>query len=313
MAAIKSIGCYVPETRLDNVARAARFGRDAAFVQDKLGPLRVARKAADEETSDLAYRAVQNIKAADFDPAKVDGLIVCTQNPDGRGLPHTSAILQAKLGLPTSCAAFDIGLGCSGFVYGLAIARSLMETYGLRNVLLVTSDPYSKIVDDDDLDTALLFGDAAAATWIVQEPGSHLVIGGAKFATDGAGAEHLKINDAGHLVMHGREIFNFTAVAVPKQIRELLADGGLDIADVDSFVLHQGSRYIVRTIQQRLGAPPENVPIALTDYGNAVSSSIPLILAGMLDDPGKKRVVLSGFGVGLSMASMILERHTDGR
>lgn len=308
MAAIKSIGCYIPETRLDNIARAARFGRDETFVQDKLGPVRVARKAADEDTSDLARRAVQNIKAADFDLGQVDGLIVCTQNPDGRGLPHTAAILQAKLGIPTTCAAFDVGLGCSGFVYGLAIARSLMATYGLRNVLLVTSDPYSKIIDDDDLDTALLFGDAAAATWLVADPHAHLQVGAAKFATDGSGAEHLKINDAGHLVMHGREIFNFTAVAVPKQIRELLAGAGVEVADVDRFVLHQGSRYIVRTIQQRLGAPVEKVPIALTEYGNAVSSSIPLILADLLDDPSVKRVVLSGFGVGLSMASMILER-----
>src|SRR6185369_16956517 len=117
MPAIRAIGCYIPETRLDNVARAARFDRDAAFVTDKLGPLRVARKGADEDTSDLAARAVAAIK--DFDPAGVDGLIVCTQNPDGHGLPHTSAILQAKLGLPTTCAAFDIGLGCSGYVYGL--------------------------------------------------------------------------------------------------------------------------------------------------------------------------------------------------
>jgi 3-oxoacyl-[acyl-carrier-protein] synthase-3 len=304
MPAIKAIGCYIPETRLDNVERAAKFGRDAAFVADKLGPLRVARKAADEDTSDLAVRAVQAIQG--FDPVTVDGLIVCTQNPDGHGLPHTSAILQARLGLPTTCAAFDIGLGCSGYVYGLAIARSLMETYGLKSVLLVTSDPYSKIVDDEDLDTALLFGDAAAATWITVGPG--LAIGPARFATDGAGADHLKVNAAGHLVMHGREIFNFTARAVPEQIAALLADAGLDKAEVDSFLLHQGSRYIVRTIQQRLGVAPEKVPIGLTDYGNAVSSSIPLILAGMLDDTAQKRIVLSGFGVGLSMASMILER-----
>lgn len=305
MPAIKAIGCYIPETRLDNVARAARFGRDAAFVADKLGPVRVARKAADEDTSDLAAKAVEAIPG--FDPASVDGLIVCTQNPDGHGLPHTSAILQARLGLPTTTAAFDIGLGCSGYVYGLAIARSLMETYGLKSVLLVTSDPYSKIVDDEDLDTALLFGDAAAATWITDGPG--LAIGPAKFATDGGGADHLKVNEAGHLVMHGREIFNFTAKAVPEQIGALLAEAGIDKADVDSFVLHQGSRYIVRTIQQRLGAPPEKVPVGLTDYGNAVSSSIPLILADMLDDKAQKRIVLSGFGVGLSMASMILERN----
>lgn len=305
MPAIKAIGCYIPESRLDNVERAARFGRDAGFVAEKLGPIRVARKAADEDTSDLAFKAVQAIRG--FDPATVDGLILCTQNPDGHGLPHTSAVLQARLGLPTTCAAFDIGLGCSGYVYGLAIARSLMETYGLKSVLLVTADPYSKIVDDDDLDTALLFGDAAAATWITDGPG--LAIGPAKFATDGGGAEHLKVNEAGRLVMHGREIFNFTAKAVPEQIGALLAQAGVDKAEVDSFVLHQGSRYIVRTIQQRLGVAAEKVPVGLTDYGNAVSSSIPLILADMLDDDAQKRIVLSGFGVGLSMASMILERN----
>lgn len=306
---IRAIGVYLPSARIDNLDRAAGFGASEAFVREKLGPLQLAIKAPEEETSDLAVQAVRNIDAPDFDLAAVDGLIVCTQNPDGHGLPHTSAIVHAKLGLSGECAAFDISLGCSGFVYGLALARSFAQTYGLRNVLLVTADPYSKVVEAGDRETAMLFGDGATATWLARHGGGgEWAIGPAKFATSGKGARYLHVNDEGHLRMKGREIFTFAAVEAPKQIDALLVQEGLGRGDIDCYLLHQGSRYIVDTIRDRMGLAPDRVPVELTDYGNTISSSIPMLLANRLSDPDLRKLVLCGFGVGLSMASMILER-----
>lgn len=307
---IKSIGCYLPERRLDNIVRAAQFGLGETFVREKLGPIWLTRKETGQDTSDLAEMAVRNIDEPGFNLQRIDGLIVCTQNPDGRGLPHTSAVLHAKLGLAKNCAAFDISLGCSGFVYGLAIANSFGAGHGLRNVLLITSDPYSKIIDDSDRETALLFGDAAAATWLSADAldGSGFSVGLANFGTDGSGAQSLYVDPGGRIRMNGRSVFSFAAIEVPRQINELLNRADLTTAEVDRFVLHQGSRYILDAIQQRLKVPSAKVPLGLETQGNTVSSSIPLLLAELVKDQAVRRVVISGFGVGLSWASMILER-----
>jgi 3-oxoacyl-[acyl-carrier-protein] synthase-3 len=310
---IKDIAAALAKNRIDNVAQAAQFGRDENFVREKLGPLKLARKGHQEDTSDLACRAVRSIGHHDFDLQDVDGRIVCTQIPDGHGLPHTSAIVHGALGLKKACAAFDIGLGCSGYVYSLATARGMMESYGLRSVLVVTSDPYSKIINPADMETALLFGDGATATWLVSGAGADeelFAIGHARFATDGSKSDHLRVGKDGFLHMKGREIFTFAAVSVPEQILALLAEAGHREESVDQFILHQGSRYIVETICARLRLPAEKVPIDLGGYGNTISSSIPMILARSLDNRQLKRIVVSGFGVGLSIATMILERGT---
>ena len=308
-AAVLQVAGYVPQGRLDNLRRAAELGFSETFLEQKIGALQLARKAEGEETSDMAVAAVRALELKGVDLDDVDLLVVCTQNPDGQGLPHCSALVHAKLNLPKNCGAFDISLGCSGYVYGLAVVDGLLRSGRCNKAIFVTADPYSKIINPEDQNTSLLFGDAATATLIapLAEAGrSALRIGPSKLASFGTGWEALKVDDTGWLSMNGRAVFNFAAVEATKQIENLLAQAHLDKEAIRCFLLHQGSRYIVETIAKRLGVSADKVPIDLTDYGNTVSSSIPLLLEKAMDEPGSGPIMISGFGVGLSYASMIL-------
>ena len=309
MIGIRSIACYVPPDSLSNYERRDEFDLTDDFIVGKLGVERVSRKASSEDTSDLCLKAFAALqKKVEVGAAEIDCLIVCTQNPDGHGIPHTSAIVHGAIGASDRCAAFDISLGCSGYVYSLAVAKSFMEAYGLRRGLLFTADPYSKILDPSDKNTVLLFGDAATVTLL--EAGTDAVWIPKRFMFSTRGQEGGALNnDTGKLEMNGRAVFNFSATAVPIQIRELLHAEGIGPDAVDKFLFHQGSRYIVDTLVKRLGLPLEKVPTNLGPQGNTVSSSIPLLLEPLLRDHRLSRLVLSGFGVGLSWASCLLQRR----
>ncbi|MCX2887324.1 MULTISPECIES: ketoacyl-ACP synthase III [Pseudomonas] len=309
MIGIKSIASYVPSAGLDNYAQGAKFGKDDAFILGKIGSAFLPRKDDDQETSDLCVEAVKNLFANNpqLNPDSIDALIVVTQNGDEEGLPHTSAIVQSKLGLPTTIAAFDISLGCSGYVYGLYAMKGFMEAAGLKNGLLITADPYSKIVDPEDRNTTMLFGDAATATWMGEDPA--WVLGKSKFGTDGSGAPHLKVSD-GTFFMNGRQVFNFALVKVPAHLQELLGDSNLQASDIDAFCIHQGSAAIVDAVARRFDEEqPEKFVKDMVETGNTVSSSIALLLEKHMFDSSWNRVAISGFGVGLSWGSAIIERR----
>ncbi|MFK3816880.1 ketoacyl-ACP synthase III [Pseudomonas sp. NPDC089407] len=309
MIGIKSIASYVPSAGLDNYAQGAKFGKDDAFILGKIGSAFLPRKDDDQETSDLCVEAVKNLFANNpqLNPDSIDALIVVTQNGDEEGLPHTSAIVQSKLGLPTTIAAFDISLGCSGYVYGLYAMKGFMEAAGLKNGLLITADPYSKIVDPEDRNTTMLFGDAATATWMGEDPS--WVLGKSKFGTDGSGAPHLKVSD-GTFFMNGRQVFNFALLKVPAHLQELLADSNLQPGDIDAFCIHQGSAAIVDAVARRFDEEqPEKFVKDMVETGNTVSSSIALLLEKHMFDSSWNRVAISGFGVGLSWGSAIIERR----
>lgn len=305
MIGIQAIGRYIPEGRIDNRQRMTAFEVDEAFLNDKTGMVRVAIKAEDEETSDLCCRAFADLQAKTaIRNEDIDCIVVCTQNPDRQGLPHTSAIVHAKLGLADSCAAFDISLGCSGFVYGLSIIQSFMQVNGFKRGILFTADPYSAIVDPQDKNTSLLFGDAATATLMSHSPIWH--IGKCAFGSQGSASSSIQVDgDSRRLTMNGRAVFSFSATVVPKNINQMLSNNQLSVDDVDVFVLHQGSKYIVDTIRSKLGIAASKVPFMASDYGNTVSSSIPLIL-GDPALPSSRNIVIAGFGVGLSWASTVL-------
>jgi 3-oxoacyl-[acyl-carrier-protein] synthase-3 len=305
MIGLARIAYHIPDERVDNLELARTLGATEALVRDKIGFLRAARKPAASETSDLAIEAVRKVLAdACMNAAELQLLVVVTQNPDGRGLPHTSAVLHGKLDLPSACAAFDISLGCSGFVYGIATAAALMEASGLKRGILVTADPYSKVVDPGDRDTALLFGDGAAAALLTDDPVWR--IGHCDFGTQGQQRENLMVGPEGRLRMNGRGVFNFSATEVPASIQRTLARNELALGDVDRFILHQGSRYLVETIAKRLGIA-DRTEICAQDYGNLVSSSVPVAFAERVRE-GDRRVLLSGFGVGLSWATTVVTR-----
>lgn len=305
MIGVQNIGCYIPEGRISNFERKEQFSIDDNFIENKIGVRQVSRKSADEETSDLCVKAFESLQTrSGIDRADVEALVVVTQNPD-KNIPHTSAIVHDKLDLSESCACFDISLGCSGFVYALNILEALMKAQGMKKGVLITCDPYSKVVDSNDKNTTLLFGDAAAATLISDTP--VFVSGATTFGTTGKGRGHLEISDRGYLHMNGRAVFNFAAKTIPEDLRLMAEKNRIRLEEIDRFLLHQGSKIIVETIANKLGIDMAKVPYRIQDTGNTIGSTIPLLLQEELDSSANL-IAISGFGVGLSWASSLLYR-----
>ena len=304
---IREVASYVPEMRKSTLQLGGEFGYGVDFLEGKLGTSELAVKGPDEQSSDLCVKAAGSLAAKGIDLEDVGLLVVCTQTPDGHGIPHTSAVVHGKLNLPDECACFDISLGCSGYVYGLSVVSAFMEANQIKRGLFFTSDPYSAIVDPADQATALLFGDAATVT-LLELGGEGWQLTQSLFATRGKGGDAIN-NVSGKLSMDGRAVFNFALTAVPKQINQLMSRLGLTLDDVDRVVLHQGSRYIVDKLRERMKLPEAKVPVQLAGLGNTVSSAIPLTLEAVFAKDGDlNRVLISGFGVGLSYATGLLER-----
>lgn len=317
MSAIRAIGTYLPERVLGNDELIERFEWDRAFLEEKLGIFERRIAAEGEGAADMAVAAAEDLfaKCPDLRRDEVQLLILVTQNPD-YGLPHTSALVQDRLGLATTTACFDIGLGCSGFVYGLAVVRGMLETLGLDNALLVTSDPYSKVIDPADRGTSPLFGDGAAATWITRE-GAGGQIGEIVFGTDGSGARNLIVEPDAEgtrcLSMAGRAIFEFMLTTVPDDIARACAANSIEQGDIELYLLHQASNHMLSQLVRRTGIDPERVPIRIGRTGNLVSSSIPFLIADLAREGGLagKTALLSGFGVGLSWATGVVRFDAD--
>jgi 3-oxoacyl-[acyl-carrier-protein] synthase-3 len=306
MIGITAIGSYVAPGSVSNVARKDAAGKDEGFIRDKIGFESLARRTPDQETSDLCVEAYAALKSQPvFDDRAIDCVVVCTQNPDAHGLPHTSAVVHRKLGLGQGVACFDISLGCSGYVYGLSLISAFMAANGLRSGLLFTADPYSKILDPQDWDTELLFGDAATVTWMTDDP--VFACRPAMFGTDGSLGHSISVAErGGQLRMLGSNVFKFSMTAVPAQVQAYLAREGLGRDEIDLFLFHQGSRFIVDNLTKKLELPPGKVPFEAGKTGNTVSSSLPLLLEKRMHPP-LDRILLSGFGVGLSWATMVIE------
>ncbi len=305
MLGIKNIASYLPQRKISNYDKKEQFELDDDFIENKIGVKAHALKEKDEKASDLCVKAFENLlEKENIDITKIDCCIVVTQNPDFN-IPHTSAIVHGKLELPNDCACFDISLGCSGYVYGLSNIISFMKNNDLKNGLLFTADPYSEVVDVEDKNTALLFGDGATVSYITEE--GIYIPKSFSFGTSGKDYKELMCEDK--LYMNGRAVFNFTATVVPRHISKLLEKNSLKDDDIDKYILHQGSKYIVDTIRKRLKIDESKVPFDMYEYGNTVSSSIPIILEKEMKIDINRRFVISGFGVGLSWASAILEKN----
>jgi 3-oxoacyl-[acyl-carrier-protein] synthase-3 len=246
-------------------------------------------------------------------------LLLCTQSPDYL-LPSSACLLQERLGLPTSVAAFDFNLGCSGFVYGLGIAKGLIETGQAKNVLLLTADTYSKHLNANDRSVRTLFGDAAAATLISAAALPSPAIGPFVYGTDGRGAGHLIVKNSamrrddasapkGTLHMNGPEIFTFTLKAVPACVAGLCAKAGITMSEVDLFVFHQANAYMLEHLRDKMDIPPEKFVLCVKDCGNTVGATIPIALHEAVKNGNLKpgmNVMLVGFGVGLSWAATMV-------
>lgn len=304
---IHTIDSFIPSYCVDNVARALQFGIQDQALETKIGPRKLPVLDAALEPSDMVVQSVEKAcESAAFDTSSLQALVVVTQNGDGaETIPHVSAIAHGKLGLGTDVLAFDVGLGCSGYVYGLVILSGLMKQMGIERAALVTADPYSRIINPEDRSTSLLFGDAATTT--ILDPTGKWQVGHAILQTDGSKREHIK-TVARTFEMNGRQVFSFAATQVPEQIRQLLTEVSLTEQDIDQYCIHQGSGAIVRAIAAKFPAVSDRFPCEMAETGNTVSSSIPLLLQPRLNDEGLRKLVLSGFGIGLSWGSMLIER-----
>jgi 3-oxoacyl-[acyl-carrier-protein] synthase-3 len=322
---VAAVASYRPAKVVDNDEIVARFGFDRKFLDNKIGIARRYVAAADETVSDMAAAAVERLFAQTGAKREATGLLVlCTQNPDYK-LPTTANLVQAALGLPERLAAFDINQGCSGYIYGLAVATSFMRSAAIDQAILVTSEAYSKVMDPGDRTTVPLFGDGATATLLCA--GAAGRVGRSTFGSDGSGAKELIVKAGGSrnptmpvagdgaLFMNGRAIYNFMLTRVPADVAACLAANGLSADDIDLFVFHQASRFMIEALTGAMKLPREKVPITMADGGNTVSNTIPMALEalGGIDALAGKRLLLSGFGVGLSWASTVLDLTKGGR
>ena len=304
MLGIKNIASYLPKNKVSNYDKKEKFELDDDFIENKIGVKSQTIKEDDEKASDLCVKAFENlVKKMDIEKEFIDCCIVVTQNPDFN-IPHTSAIVHGKLELSQECACFDISLGCSGYVYGLSNIIAFMQSNGLKNGLLFTADPYSEIIDHDDKNTALIFGDGATVTYISENP--LYIAKDFSFGTNGKAYREILCEDK--LYMNGRAVFNFTATTIPKHIQKLLVKNDLEDSDIDKYILHQGSKYIVDTIRKRLKVDESKVPFDMYEYGNTVSSAVPIIVEKELQN-NPQRLLLSAYGIGLSWGSAIIERN----
>lgn len=308
MIGIKDVACYICEKQVSNTGK--RFDGeiiDDNFLVNKLGVRNLAVKYDDEKSSDLCIKAYNSLlkKYPDFEINSVDCICVCSQNRDYM-LPHTSAVVHGKLGLPTDCAVFDIALGCSGYVYSLSIMKSYMLENNLKCGLLFTSDPMSDIIDKNDRGTDIVFGDAATVTLLTDE--FIYNIGKSYVYSDGSNADVLIKKHDGYLFMDGRMIFSFALSNVPNVINNNLKKEQYLISDIDLFIFHQASKYIIDRVVKKLQISHEKVPFDILDYGNTSSSTIPIILEKNINKNYNK-MLLCGFGVGLSIASLIITKE----
>lgn len=331
--AITATSYYVPDTRLPHEEIAGRYGREIADkVAESAGIWERRVSRPDQCASDLAVRAAEDLfNAHRIDRSSVDLLIFATQTPDYL-LPTTACLIQERLKLSTNCAAFDINLGCSQYVYSVAVAHSMITAGLARRALVLTGDTVSRILHPQDRAVVPLFGDAGTATLIDKcEAGEGFVR--FKLGTDGKGAPFLiwptsgmrkarspetaieKVDKSGSvrrdddMLMDGAAVFVFTLKTVPKLITALLNEEKLTISDVDLFVFHQASEMIVESSAKKLGIPREKLHYKLHDVGNSGGSTVGIALTdawlkGRIR-PGMT-VVLSAFGVGLSWGGAIV-------
>jgi 3-oxoacyl-[acyl-carrier-protein] synthase-3 len=333
-ARIVAVATHVPDAILSNEQLAAEFpGWSEDKILEKTGIRERRIAAADETALDLAVAAAERLFAKDAEARDaVDFVILCTQAPDYI-LPSSACLLQDRLSLTKYVGALDITLGCSGFVYGLALAAGLISSRAATAVLLVTADTYSKYIHRHDKSVRTLFGDGAAATLIRADPDGQGGIGPFAFGTDGSGADRLivpaggfrrpsgpttaveeedrsgNVRSADNLFMDGAAVMNFTLREVPTVYADLLKRAELESSDLSAVIMHQANKFMLDSLQKKMKLDGEKLPRRYEMIGNTVSSTIPFVLEQEIDAGRLRagsRVALLGFGVGLSWAGGII-------
>ncbi len=331
-AAIGPIATYLPERIETNDELAAEFPRwdlDLIFSKTGIGARHIA--AEGECASDLGVAAAKRLfEEYNIDPASIDFLLFCTQTPD-YPLPTTACLMQERLGLRNGCGAIDFNQGCSGYVYGLALADGLIRTGAVNRILFITSETYSRYIDREDRSLRTIFGDGAAATLI--EASETQCISAFQFGTDGTGADTLMVAEGGarpaadaivprhrqrwksSLYMDGPALINFAMVSIPDLVDDILRDAKLARDEVDLFLFHQATLKMLQQLQERLEIGNPQMPVRLERCGNTVSSTIPILINDLRQEgliKPKSRNMLIGFGVGWSWAGCMWQETWTG-
>lgn len=325
---IKDLAYYLPTKIVTNEELVQDFPEwSVAKIADKVGVNERRVAASNETATDLAILAAERLFSKGvINRTDIDFVLFCTQSPDYK-LPSSACIIQDRLGLSTKSGAFDFNLGCSGYEYGLAVAKGLVVAGIASNVLLLTGETYNHYIHPRDKGNRTIFGDGSSAT-VVSTDG-FAEIGDFCLGTDGSGASNLIVKSGGaryperfnnlkfdedgnpissdYLNMNGPEIFTFTLIKVPKMVKDVLAKNELQKEDVSLFVFHQANKYMLEHLRKKLKIDEDKFFVNLAKVGNTVSSTIPIALCdareqGLL----KGNVLLAGFGVGLSWGATML-------
>lgn len=331
---IAALAASVPRQVIDNYQYGLDIwpAEEVRKVVDKVGVRE--RRFADAQTcsSDLCFAAAEQLLADNrIDRSEIDLLVFISQTPDYR-MPATAMLLQHRLGLPQSCIAFDVSLGCSGFLYGLSIVYSMMQQQGLRRALLLDGETRSKVYSRRDRRSAFIFGDAGVAALIERDDrfgkshfslnsdgsrsnlimvpaGGYRNMSSADTLREKVVDEYGNIRSDEHGFMNGADVFNFVIAEVPRDIKRLFADTGEDIQQMDYYVFHQANEFINTFIAKKMKLDRTRIPSCISRYGNTSSTSVPLTIVSELHDKlqGDRRLMLSAFGVGMSWATAIVK------
>lgn len=319
---IEGISCAVPKNRVDSTEFYDKFGKEAvdSFV-DMTGVKSTYRTPEEQTASDLCFAAARNlIEKKNIDKESVGALVFISQTPDYR-LPATAFVLHKRLGLNKNCMAFDVNLGCSGFVYGLNIVGSLMKTSNIENAILLFGDTSIKTTSPEDRSSIMLFGEAGSATLLSKVKGKKIT---GTLMSDGEGFKAIimpsgayrNLNGSHERVMwgdgnirsdydgymNGTDVFSFTISEVPSIIKKYMQSNDTSPDSYDSLVLHQANMFILKQISKKTKFPMEKTPVSMDRYGNTSGTSVPLTLCDFYagTEPKTVRTLMSGFGIGLS-------------
>jgi 3-oxoacyl-[acyl-carrier-protein] synthase-3 len=329
IAKIKAISYYLPASVLDNQKLNEDFPEwSVDKISSKTGIYERHISDENEFTSDMAVSVAEKLFSEHgISRDDIDFILLCTQSPD-YFLPTTACLVQNRLNIPTTAGSLDFNLGCSGYVYGLAIAKGLIFSNIAKNVLLITSEAYSKFIHPKDKSNRTIFGDGASATLVSTEGFAEIL--DFELGTDGSGAKNLivkngairhpdlsgvdisddfnNIKNDNHLFMNGSEIFSFTSDSIPSLVTKTLEKNKIELEGIDLFVLHQANKFILDHLRKKIKIPEDKFYIFLKNCGNTVSSTIPIALCeAKKENRLSGNILLCGFGVGYSWGSCIIK------
>lgn len=305
MIKIVSSGKYAPETLITNEDLEKMVETSDEWIVSRTG-IKTRHRAVDELTSDMAYKAAINaINRVNYDVSKIDLIVMATITGD-QMTPSTANFVQAKLGLNHEVMSFDINAACTGFVYGLEVAASLLQTGRFRAALIIGGETLTKIVDYTDRNTCVLFGDGAGA--MIIEP-AYSERNKAYFFNAARGDTNNILTVVSKIKMDGKKVYQFAVDAMEQAIGKVLDESGLDISEIDQIIPHQANERIIQSVSKSMGIPLEKFMLNLSQYGNTSAASIPITISEYFDreDIKGQKILLVGFGGGFTWGSAILQ------